>query len=344
MIYRFVLLCIILSALVGAAYAQDDPTPIKFTVDADHAIVWHGTGDEWDNPFTDPGAVVYHDGIFHMFRNGFRGWPAKVDIGYLTSPDGLTWTEVSEDPILYAAESPFDATAILASGAIVEDDGTWVLYLYVWPRLNGPVAGSVARATAPTPTGPWTIDPTLILTVGSTGAWDDTQLTAPSVVKTDTGYVMLYSGIDSAGQWAIGMATSSDGITWAKHDNPETTDAPFAESDPVFTIADDPAAWDGVQVHQPRLRLAPDGFVMLYRGFTPGQRNQGYGLAVSDDAITWQRLNPEPAYSDKDALRRAVWYSELEYHNGTYFIYLEIARGYLNQTDIYVGTYTGSLR
>lgn len=28
-----------------------------------------------------------------FFRNGFRGWPATVQVGYVTSPDGYTWTK-----------------------------------------------------------------------------------------------------------------------------------------------------------------------------------------------------------------------------------------------------------
>jgi predicted GH43/DUF377 family glycosyl hydrolase len=250
---------------------------------------------------------------------------------------------VSETPIFTHDEVPFDATAALASSALVEDDGTWVLYFYVWPRVNGPVAGSVARATAADPSGPWLMDDELLLTVGNEGEWDAGQITTPSVVKTDSGYMMYYSAING-GAWAIGAAMSEDGVVWTKYDDPETTDAPFAESDPVFTVADDEAAWDGQHVHQPRVRLTDDGFVMLYRSFIGGQRDRSFGLAVSDDGINWERIFDEPIIADSDVARRGLWFSELAYNDGVYYVYLEIQRDYQAQTDIYVGTVDGPLR
>src|SRR5687768_6024087 len=82
------------------AAAQDNEIADVFTLFSAEPVVTRGERDEWDGRYTDPGAVVYHDGLFHMFRNGFRGWPASVQIGYLTSPDGLNWTEVREEPVL----------------------------------------------------------------------------------------------------------------------------------------------------------------------------------------------------------------------------------------------------
>lgn len=341
---RFVLLCIILALSAGATLAQDGPNPIKFTIDVDHAVISHGDGDTWDNPYTDPGAVVYHDGQFHMFRNGFRAWPAKVDIGYLTSDDGLQWNEVSEDPIIVSEDAPFAIMGVLASSALVEDDGTWVLYFYTWPLTGGRVPGSVVRATAPAPTGPWTFDPDVLLAPGPTGSWDESQITAPSVVKIDDGYLMFYSATNRTSTWAIGMATSPDGITWQKYDNPDTFNTLWADSDPVFLPDPSGEAWDSQNVHQPRVRLTPDGLVMLYRAYQDIDQNRAFGLALSSDGITWERLYEKPIIRDLELLRRGMWFSELEYHDGTYYLFLELQRGYLNQTDIYAGTYTGPLR
>ena len=61
------------------------PTPF-FTVYGDQPIVPNGEPGTWDDRFTDPGAVIYHDGIFHMFRNGFRGFPAESQWGMLPHP------------------------------------------------------------------------------------------------------------------------------------------------------------------------------------------------------------------------------------------------------------------
>jgi len=51
----------------------------------DAPVVPRGIAGSWDDRFTDPGAVVYYDGMFHMFRNGFRGFPAASQVGYVTA-------------------------------------------------------------------------------------------------------------------------------------------------------------------------------------------------------------------------------------------------------------------
>ena len=80
----------------SVASAQDG----LFTLASDQPVVPNGASlQDWDNPYTDPGAVFFYDGKFRMFRNGFQGWPAPVQIGYLTSDDGINWTEASEDPV-----------------------------------------------------------------------------------------------------------------------------------------------------------------------------------------------------------------------------------------------------
>ncbi len=323
--------------------SSDDP---HFNVDVENAAIFHGAPGEWDGTFTDPGTVVVHDGKFHMFRNGFQGWPASVEIGYLTSDDGTTWTEVTPDPVFYTADAPFSVRAALASSALVEDDGTWVLYFYLWPRAFGSSVhlGAIARATAPAPQGPWTMDTELSLSRGSAGEWDDGQLVAPSVIKTDEGYVMYYSGWGAnTASNGIGMATSSDGITWTKYNDPATTEAPYAESDPVFLPSTEAGAWDSERVAQPRVRLTPDGYVMLYRSSKGADRDKAYGLAISQDGLHWERVGSSPVFSDAETNLRGIWYAELEYHNGTYYGYFEIQRGSVFQTDIYVGTWTGSL-
>ncbi len=318
--------------------AQEDGSP-ELVIDIENAAVWHG--DVWDNQYTDPGAATYYEGQFHMFRNGFIGWPASVQIAYTTSEDGIVWEKQGEDPVLYTDDVEYAGIAALASSVIVEDDGTWVLYFYTWPRpgdSNG--IGGIGRATAPAPEGPWTPDEDLVLYPGDATEWDNNQLISPSVLKTDNGYVMYYHSPSVDGSVYIGMATSEDGITWTKYDDPETPDAPFANSDPVFAPnADNANAWDTQHVNQPRVVQTEDGFVMLYRSWTGAQQNQSVGFATSEDGVHWTRMNEEAVYSSKDTRRRSIWFTDLAYHDGTYYVYLEIQRGYQAQTDIYAGTY-----
>ncbi|MBX3065916.1 MAG: hypothetical protein KF726_23260 [Anaerolineae bacterium] len=300
---------------------------------------------DWDDRYTDPGAVLYHDGMFHMFRNGFRNWPAEVQIGYLTSPDGLTWTEAQEEPVLTSAEVPYAGLAALASSALVEADGTWVLYFYTWEARNNNAGNKIGRATAASPLGPWKVDAEPVLVPDKAGSWDDLQVNAPRVLTTDDGYVMYFAGArkgDNSNLGSgIGMATSTDGIHWQKYNDPATTDVSFAESDPVLQSNDPTRFW-----HQPNVQHTPDGWVLVYRSasVTPLQGGPKMALeyAVSEDGIHFKSGSQNPLWRyDKIPNSNGFWYTALVYHDGTYYLYVEGGR--FSVTDIYVGTFEGSL-
>lgn len=307
---------------------------------ADEPVVPHGPSGAWDGQYTDPGAVVTHDGLFHMFHNGFVGWPAPVGIAYSTSPDGRTWTRVQEDPVFRGDDLDYVGLTVLASSALVQDDGTWVLYFYTWDDNTWPGApSSIGRATAPDPLGPWTADAQPVLLPGPEGSWDSLAVRAPSVVRSENGYVMFYGGFD--GQEAmIGMATSPDGVQWTKFDVPETSEAPFAQSDPVFLPGEE-GAWDEGNVVNPRVVRSPQGYMMAYSAVPRLNVSSTLGYAVSEDGVTWQRA-AEPIL-DYTAVPggRAIWFSELAYQDGTYFLFFELGTG--GQTEVYLATHEGDL-
>jgi hypothetical protein len=317
------------SMLLTTAHAEGE----LFMLHSSEPVVSHSSDfDDWDGRYTDPGAVLFYDGQFHMFRNGFRNWPAPVQIGYLTSPDGITWTEMSESPVLTTDEVPFAEVAALASSAVVLDDGTWVLYFYTWNKSTPP-AGVIGRATAADPLGPWTIDAEPVLVKGSEGSWDSGHIDAPSVIHTESDYIMYYTGSSTPELAGIGMATSSDGIHWTKYDDPATTDAPYAESDPVLV-----SNRDGYVFHQPRVELINGRYVMVFR-HQPIARNglMGLGLALSDDGISWSIATQEPFW-DQDSIpgARGFWFTATTHHDNTLYLYIEGGRG--SFTDIYVAT------
>ncbi len=325
------------STAISLAEAETRPSLLQPY--GENPVVAHGPITEWDGSYTDPGAVLYHDGKFHMFRNGFRAWPASVQIGYVTSADGYTWVKQGEQPVLTTAEVPYAGIAALASSALVLDDGSWVLYFYTWEQNSFPSSGSIGRATAKAPTGPWTIDPAPVLRPGNAGEWDELQVSTPDVQHTPEGFVMYYSGANKAGIQMIGRATSSNGIDWVKYNNPSTA-APFAESDAVFK-PDQPKAWDAAFVHQPRVAHTPEGWVMLYRG-VPEQRSNkmALGVAISADGIDWGRVSGAPVLTRKALAKAdAFWFTSMVYRDGTYFLFWEVEMR--RQTNIHLATYTG---
>jgi predicted GH43/DUF377 family glycosyl hydrolase len=232
---------------------------------------------------------------------------------------------------------------VLATSALIEDDGTWVLYFRTWESGGTLARSSMGRATAPDPDGPWTPDPERVLQPGPQGSWDDVQAAPGSVLKTDDGYVMFYAG----NKKAVGMATSTDGITWTKYNDPTTSGPEFGASDPVFGVSKGAPTWDDVEVYQPRVVQSPEGFVMLYTatGSAPGMGRAAHGMAISEDGIHWTRL-PENPVLLRDTVRggQNLWFSNLLYANDTYYLYFELAKDAQNaSTTVYLATHEGAL-
>ena len=321
--------------LVWGAAAQENET--LFQLAQEDAVIVHGPSSAFDGRYTDPGAVIVHDGVFHMFRNGFKAWPATVQIVHHVSDDGINWTQTTEEPVLYTDDVPFAGVAALASGAVVAEDGTWMLYLYTWEAFSGPSNSKIALATADNPDGPWMVHAEPVLTGGPEGAWDDSGITAPRVFREDDGYVMYYSGNGGTfGDSAIGRATSPDGVVWTKHDDPATTDELYAESDPVFV-----SPIEERFVHQPAPVQTEDGWVMIYRQMTmtPG-RNMELHVATSEDGITWTPLEQSLAWDTSSVPGSGgFWYTAAAQLEDTIYLYVETGIGI--GTDIFAAIHTG---
>jgi hypothetical protein len=308
-------------------------------------IVPPGPEQPGDTQYADPGAATFYEGKFHMFYNAFNGWPSEVTIRYATSQDGAEWQRENLELSISPDDLAYVKFTALASSLLVEEDGTWVMYFYTWDTLSTSAPGVIGRATAPSPSGPWTPDAGAVLETGPEGAWDEHSVRAPSVVKTENGYVMFYTGMNRSQRQAIGMATSQDGVHWTKYDDPattEATDASLAESDPVF-VQTEGDAWDSTQVHQPKVVWNSEEYAMIYRSRDPLTRVTGYGLATSPDGISWTRSQSNPVLSTEMSEAIAgMWFHELVYHQDTYYLFVEIGRGG-NNTRIFLSKHQGEL-
>jgi predicted GH43/DUF377 family glycosyl hydrolase len=314
------------------------PRPIVFSMpkfvfqgqDSSVPVLTHNPSVPMKNLFINPGAVLFHEGKFHMFFNSFTTWPGVVKVGYATSTDGDQWQVATQEPVLTTDQIPFGDGKADVSSAVVLEDGTWVLYFHTIS------AGQIGRLTAASPLGPWTADPEPVLTKGPQGAWDRYGVSWPCVIKDEDGFRMYYGGQDAGGN-AIGLATSSDGIHWTKYDDPATTSPAFAESDPVLVSSAD---WESNKVDRPRVALSPDGWAMIYQAGAVETR----GLALSNDGIHWEKYASNPIFSsDVFPIPRAkTWDTNLLYRDGAYYYFMEL--GGQNGTDIYLTKHEGSLR
>ncbi len=269
--------------------------------------------------FINPGAVIEHEGTFHMFANLFTAFPGTSQVPHLTSEDGVTWSLVERRPVFSSEDIDFAQNGAHVSAGFVTDDGTWVL---IFETLSSLDPWSLGRATAPAPEGPWTVDPEPVLEPGPAGSIDGGGLSWPSVARLDEGYVMYYTAkADPQGDGVIAMATSEDGATWTK------------ATEPVLTAE---AAWEDGSVDRPRVAVIPDGLAMVYSGRDLTDR----GIAYSADGVRWERDGGLPVITQDDfPVSGRSWDAALVNVEGTLHYILEIGSATVaGGTELYLAT------
>ncbi|MCP5095362.1 MAG: hypothetical protein GY943_07415 [Chloroflexi bacterium] len=300
--------------------------------------------ESWGSDALSPGAVTVHNGLFHLFFNSSFGIPGETSVGYATSIDGINWDIIGEDPILTVSDVPtqftFDVTDV-----IVEADGSWTLYFNIQDdRLAPPRA--IGRATAPAPEGPWAVETDPILTVGSEGTWDGFGIYDATVVIIDDAYRLYYAAQEAAqsNKRAVGLATSPNGITWTKHDDPATIDDLWTESDPVFTLNPD-REFIGDGIFDPNVVSTPNGLWMTYLFFNPAGTRGTVGYAFSEDGMAWTAV-PDTAglVVEEREEWQLVFNVAATYKDDTYYIYLNPRTTFENKTDLFVATFTGPIK
>lgn len=303
------------SSPTDAPTASEPPAGLAFTWPEGDAPVVARELTGIDEQYINPGAVIDHDGVLHMYANVFTAWPGRVQVPHLTSIDGVTWTLAEPQPVLTSDDVPFAQPGADVSTGFVADDGTWVLIL---ESVNLGAPWALGRATAPGPDGPWTVDPDPILEGGPEGSWDAGGLAWPSVVPTDDGFSMYFTGFDRPrGTGAIGLATSPDGVSWTKH------------GDPVLVAEAD---WELRKLDRPRVAATPQGLVMVYAGGRLTDR----GIAWSEDGVTWRREGDAPAIAQGDfPVNASAWDAALIYRDGQLHYFLEIGTTGSAGTNVY---------
>jgi hypothetical protein len=275
------------------------------------ASVLGPNGDGWNDNFPVPGPVIESDGTLYFFYTGHTYAAPNLQrgqVGYATSVDGVDWAFPDIEPLFDGSQLAWSGASVYPTSGMILDDGTWALWFSTVPRAFSIRGGSIGRATAPGPDGPWVVDPEPILEPGGEGTWFEKGVNVPSVVRTDDGFRMYFDGhgndIDSEPDRAIGMMTSEDGETWVMYDDPSTGGI-LEGSDPVFAPGA-PDTWDAARVMAPQVVEVPGGFVMVYlsswrRADRPGFL-QDVGYATSSDGITWRRADTNPLIGNRGTI------------------------------------------
>jgi len=206
---------------IGQATSTDGRTWVK---DPANPVLTPG---EWYDMYGVAGAsVVLVDGVYHLWYGGM-GVDLHGRICHATSLDGIVWTK---DPVglltLGPPGSP-DSQELLHPWVIHEEP-----LLRMWYNGHDGQVQRILYATSTDATA-WQRSATPALEPGPAGDWDDALLGMMCVLRRGAAYDMFYTAADHADAFAIGHASSPDGVVWTKR----------TPSAPVFGPGP-PGSWD----------------------------------------------------------------------------------------------------
>lgn len=279
---------------------------------------WH-----WpDSPFVTPGAtgtfdewrvyapdVLYFNGQYHMWYTGSDD-DSLLQIGYATSDDGTTWVK-HPTPVLTGGSQLWQDSHVSVPRVVLVDDT-----LHMWFTS----ANRAGHATS-TDGIEWsqTTDPVM---EGEAGTWDSDMVFISDVIYNGTGYTAWYTGM-SQDDYAVGYATSSDGIDWTKL------------ADPVLSPSE--SGWESGFFYGSSVVANGERYYLWYGALNNSERVR-IGRATSLDGINWSNTTldaPEIGYgepgswNDKasfapavliDQGRYKIWYCGLKNPESRYTI------------------------
>ena len=269
---------------------------LPFTAYSNNPVLTHGEAGSWDQ-----GDIIWsfmfteNDTNYLYYSSSFDAWSQPSSIGLAISTDGYEFTKSEYNPIFEPDGTGFDSWSVCFS-VVIEDNGEYILYYNGRPNAGTAMGPYIGKATADNPEWPWYREDDPIIEPGSTGEWDSQGCYPESVIKTDSGLLLYYTGGLSIGHYRVGMAYF-DGNTWVKYDDPTTTSPPYAESDPVLELGD-AGDWDDQNAALCNVYKTAAGLEMFYTGTSNDLTNIGH--ATSTNGIDWEKHPENPIFSYVD--------------------------------------------
>lgn len=301
-----------------------------FTANPNNPVLSPTGQEAWDDGGVFTPHIQFSNGTYYLFYAGWYGqFGNQISIGLASSEDGFNFAKLNTDePLLSSDGTGFDALAVADPVLLFKEQ--WIMYYAGVKSASNFLPTAIGRATSASVDGPYTRDENPVLEIGSPGEWDSYFIHPSSVIHHNGQYLMYYWAGDvyPGGKWHIGLATSTDGITWSKYDDPSTTESPFAESDPILKTGES-GNWDENRLIGCSVLKTENGFEMFYSGI---QENNGaaIGYASSTNGISWTKDEANnPAFSwanDPYAVSKNNWVIEIPtvvYNESVYHVYYD---------------------
>lgn len=284
--------------------------------------VYQSSGSSWNFAGIGDPSVIYDqdDGIYKMWTSAGGIVAPSTDVivrtQYLTSTDGISWTEHITNPVLMESAGPTDwDRGGIETVTVLKESGQYFLWYGGYEiRENPPLTMKIGLATSLDGVN-WTKDASNpVLDKGAPGEWDESWIESPTVAKIGSIFYLLYTGVNASMQYRIGLATSSDGITWTKH-----------PANPVFSP--EPAnSWEDSAVYAPTIFHNGSEFRMWYVGLnsTTFLDAMRIGMATSPDGIVWTRFPSNPVLDigrSGDWDEKGAFVPSVVFRGGTYMMW-----------------------
>ena len=271
--------------------------------------IWSRVGTVLPAGFTADQSNLYEPSVIHesgcvvltspCFKAWFTAGWGTTNINYAESLDGVNWTRY------LSAGVPVNVVAGHARSSVFKKGSTYYMYATPLPAQN-----QIDQYTSSDGVT-WTLAHAAVLTLGAGGHWDDTHFANTFVwVESGPAWNMIYEA-NHGGNWSLGLATSTDGITWAK-----------SGSNPILSNVSAPFVY-------PR---TPGSLYYLWvnSGFLPSD----IWLYSSTNLTTWTKVLPWPAlwrtFSDEGPLGLVGQVADpflVEVDGQTYFYYTATVDG-----------------
>lgn len=296
-LFTFIVLFVSLSVNTGAqvSWTRDPANPVL---------------DMWTGAPNDPNAYnklytvgVYADSIAPDGKNiPYRMWFGSrsaagepgYSISYAISPDKSDWYFSAHNPVLTTGpDGSFDDVWVLDPDVIF--DGTNFRMYY--SAFNGEKY-FIGLATSADGIH-WTKSASNPVLAPSAGAWDAAATTSAEVYFDGVTYHMIYTGFDGS-TYAIGAATSPDGVTWTKN-----------ILNPVIAKGVD-GSWED----QGALACAMTVHDGIYYLFYQGRLFNDLGLATSTDGVSWAKYGGNPLFGHTGSFENGIAYGAVTVKDG----------------------------
>jgi hypothetical protein len=185
---------------------------------------------------------VIEDGL--TLKMWYRGDGLNMaNIGFAWSLDGLLWYKEDGpgiDGSVYDYLMDVSKAFAVTSPCVMKDEGTYHMW---YTRIVAPPHISRIGYATSTDGLEWNkVHGSgmggAVLDWGNLGSFDEASVSWPAVIKTETGFMMWYAGLDRelTPTLRLGCATSPDGKTWTKVEGNGTKGACFDEAHFVSVI------------------------------------------------------------------------------------------------------------